>query len=108
MRQDGLSGEVRFRAIVIGDRAVVVATSGEMYQDYGPILTRYSSAFMPSCGLANGYSGYIPTTRGFNHPFSSYELDSTPFTNAAQTYIEAGFKECCGVSKRPDVPASPR
>jgi hypothetical protein len=25
----------------------------------------YSGSFMPFCGLANGYSGYIPTTSGF-------------------------------------------
>jgi hypothetical protein len=91
VRETGLSEDVTFLGIAIGTGAVLVAVSGEMYHDYGYILTEYSGSFMPSCGLANGYSGYIPTTRGFE--ITSYETNTTPFTDEAEQHVRAAFQD---------------
>ena len=87
----GVNTRVAFRAIAIGDRVAIVAVSGEVFQDYGPILTSIrSDLFMPSCGLANGYAGYIPTKAGFDYA-ESYELKTTPYTPAAEGVMRAQF-----------------
>jgi hypothetical protein len=84
---------VLFRAIAIGDKAVIVNISGEVFQDYGPMLTNVrNDFFMPSCGLVNGYAGYIPTKDGWRYE-GSYELDTTPYTEAAEDSMRAGFAE---------------
>lgn len=85
---------VTFRGIAIGTEILIVAVSGEIFQDYGPILTSFlkRKVFMPSCGLANGYSGYIPTTDGFRNR-KGYETNTTPFLDStAETEMRAGFR----------------
>jgi hypothetical protein len=91
-RMRGVDRNVTFRGFAIGSSIAIVAVSAEVFQDYGPILTRYSSKFMPSCGLANGYSGYIPTADGFKYT-KSYEPNTSPFTPGVEGEMGEAFRK---------------
>jgi hypothetical protein len=106
VKDAGLSDEVTFMGLAIGRDAFLVAVSGEMYQDYGPILTEYSRAVMPSCGLTNGYGGYVPTARGFG--ISSYETRTTPFARDAESHVRAAFRDLFAILRAGDPLAGSR
>jgi hypothetical protein len=54
-----------------------------------------SYRYVLTSGVANGYSGYLPSAAGFGRTTEAglnYEVDTSPFVAAAQEKLLAGLK----------------
>ncbi|TVY02410.1 hypothetical protein [Paenibacillus cremeus] len=84
--------EVTFFGISLGD-VFILAVSGEVFNDYISKLEQVSPfPFTLYSGLANGYSGYLPTYKAFHDRLGGYEMNTTPYTDKLEELFmkEAG------------------
>jgi neutral ceramidase len=79
--------------IAIGEM-VLLSYSGEMFNQYGPLLTHLRPhGYTLSAGVANGYSGYIPTKAAFHDQVKeSYEMTTTPYPEGVEGQVLDGTK----------------
>ncbi|QHT59950.1 hypothetical protein GXP70_08280 [Paenibacillus lycopersici] len=78
---------VTLSGIASGDLAIL-SVSGEVFNAYAEIIkARSPFPVLLTCGVANGYSGYIPSFRAFHDGLGGYEMNTTPYADE----IEARF-----------------
>ncbi|MCD9025135.1 hypothetical protein [Cohnella silvisoli] len=80
--------EMTLAATVIGD-LVLLAASGEIFSGMANRIKSLSPfRHHLLAGVANGYSGYLPTTEAFRDGVGGYEMTATPYSEeAAEVFV---------------------
>jgi hypothetical protein len=65
-------------------QAALISVSGEIFNGFvGPIARESPFPYTLLSGLANGYSGYLPTRAAFHDGLVGYEVNTTPYSDRA-------------------------
>jgi hypothetical protein len=87
---------VRIHGIAFGTKALLLSISAEVFNDYGAMVKNYccpSYRYVLTSGVANGYSGYLPSAAAFDRVAEvEYEVDASPFVTAAQQQLLFGIR----------------
>lgn len=73
---------------------VLFSTSGEIFNGFtGPLRSGSPFPLTLLAGLANGYSGYLPTLAAFRDGLGGYEIKTTPYSEEACPIFAEGAAE---------------
>jgi neutral ceramidase len=90
---------VRIHGIALGEEALLLSVSAEVFSDYSAMVKNYccpSYRYVLTSGVANGYSGYLPSAAAFKRITGAglnYEVDTSPFVDAAQEKLLGEIKD---------------
>ncbi len=71
--------DVTISVVSLGE-LVLISVSGEIFNGYIEKIKPFlASRFVMFSGVANGYTGYIPTIEAFRDGLGGYEMNTTPF-----------------------------
>jgi hypothetical protein len=92
---------VTILGISVGDLGLL-SISGEVFNGYVEKI-RSVSPFKHTLlsGVANGYSGYIPTYKAYYDGLGGYEMNTTPYTDAIEQIVFDGAREVLLALKDP-------
>jgi hypothetical protein len=89
---------VRIHGIAFGKDALLLSVSAEVFSDYSAMVKNYccpSYRYVLTSGVANGYSGYLPSAAGFGRITEAglnYEVGTSPFVDTAQRQLLDALK----------------
>jgi hypothetical protein len=84
---------VEIFGICLGE-IIILAVSGEVFNGYIEKIQAVSPArYTLMSGVANGYSGYMPTYSAFHDGLGGYEMNTTPYTDELESLFVGEIKQ---------------
>ncbi|QHW30826.1 hypothetical protein GZH47_08155 [Paenibacillus rhizovicinus] len=91
---------VRLSGIAFGDIALL-SVSGEVFNAYADRIKENSPfPYTLTCGVANGYAGYIPSHTAFRDGLGGYEMNTTPYADDVEARFLADVEELLAALKQ--------